>query len=116
MTMLRFVIQGSLNSLITFLTYIVLLQWFNYAVSYTAAFALGILFAYFVNRTFVFRATGSRRAFFLFCAVYLVLYAVGLTITSLLVPQVGPVFAPLGALTVTVPLSFLMARFVFAHT
>jgi putative flippase GtrA len=116
MTMVRFVVQGSLNAVVTFLTYIAVLQWFNYAISYTVSFAVGILFAYLVNRSFVFRVRGSSRTFFVFSAVYVILYGVGLAITTLLVPIVGREAAPVGALAFNVPLSFVMTRFVFAHS
>ena len=116
MTGLRFVAQGLANLVLTSLIYLLALRWLSYPAAYTVAFMFGILFAYVVNRSFVFRAAGSRRAVLAFIGTYLFIYAVGLTITTLLQPRIGSEIALGAALLVTVPLSFLMSRWIFKHS
>jgi putative flippase GtrA len=116
MRVLRYLVSGLINVGLTYVLYLVLLRWLSFAVSYTVAFTVGVWISYLLNRSFVFRAAGGRHALLLFIAVYLVQYLLGLTITTLLVPAVGPELAPVGAVAVIVPLSYVLTRRIFAQS
>ena len=46
----RFLASGGLNTLVTYIAYLVLLHWLPYQQSYSIAFASGIALAYVLNR------------------------------------------------------------------
>ena len=67
---LRFLAAGALNTGLTYMLYLLLLQAFAYAVSYSVAFVVGIGLSYLLNRWFVFQAGGGRRTMALYPLVY----------------------------------------------
>jgi len=111
----RFLIAGVANTGLTYLAYLLLLQVSPYGVAFTVAFVLGILASYLLNALFVFRRRMSWRSFFRFPLIYMVQYLLGLLLVSLCVEWFGVAawIAPLIALTVTIPLTYLMSRAVF---
>jgi putative flippase GtrA len=115
MRVARYFASGLINLVVTYLLYLLLIRVLAVPVSYTIAYVTGIGISYLLNRTFVFRARGGRRALLAFSGLYLMQYLLGLTITTLLLPWVGRELAPLGAVAVTVPLLYVMTRYVFAH-
>jgi len=112
----RFLLSGGFNTASTYLLYLVLFRFLSYRISYTIAFATGIIIAYTLNRYFVFRLHGGLKTVALFPLVYLVQYLASLGIVSLWVEILGwnAVFAPIAAISLTVPLTFILSRLVFA--
>lgn len=115
-TFTRFLVSGGFNTALTYLLYLVLFRFLSYSISYTIAFAAGIIIAYTLNRYFVFRSHRGVKTVALFPLVYLVQYLAGLGIVSLWVEVFGwnAVFAPIAAIALTVPLTFILSRLVFA--
>ncbi|WP_434989310.1 GtrA family protein [Xanthomonas melonis] len=111
----RFLISGGINTVATYATYLALLQATSYKVAYTAAYVFGIVIAFFVNRLFVFQTHRGWRSLLLFPFVYLTQYVVSLAVVFAWVEHFGfsATLAPLMAILVTVPLTFLLSRFVF---
>lgn len=112
---LRFLISGGVNTVATYTVYLLLIQVIGYKVGYTIAYVFGIALAFVINRIFVFRTHQGWRSMLLFPLVYLAQYLVSLLILWLWVEQfhqtkeLGPIIAVL----VTVPLTFVLSRFVF---
>jgi putative flippase GtrA len=111
----RFVAGGAFNTLATWLVYLVLLQWTHYSVAYTCAYALGIVLAYGLNRYLVFRRAGGRLGPLLVAAIYIGQYFAGIALVALWIRGLGgpEAFAPLFAVAVTLPITFLLNRLVF---
>jgi putative flippase GtrA len=114
-TFLRFLFSGGFNTAVTYALYLLLLLFLPYWLSYSIAFAAGIVLAYFLGRYFVFgrRHQGSRAM--AFPLIYLAQYGIGLAIAYLWV-TVGRMpagWAPLLALTVTIPMTYVLIRWVF---
>lgn len=111
----RFVAGGAFNTLATWLVYLVLLQWVHYAVAYTCAYAIGIVLAYALNRYVVFRRAGGRLGPVLVAAIYIGQYFAGMALVALWIRGLGgaPAFAPLFAVAVTLPLTYVLNRLVF---
>ncbi len=111
----RFLISGGLNTAVTYITYLALLQATSYKVAYTIAYAFGIVIAFFINRLFVFQTHRGWRSLIMFPFIYLTQYLVSLAVVFAWVEHLGlPVaLAPLMAILVTIPLTFLLSRFVF---
>jgi putative flippase GtrA len=109
-----FIAVGLANTIFTYLFYLLLLMFVPYAVSYTLAYLAGIGLSYGLNSVFVFREPLSWRKGLRFPAVYAVLYVFSVTMLWVLVEGflIHPYVAPLLVLAASVPLSFLLSRFV----
>lgn len=113
----RFLASGAFNTLASYLVYLALLQALPYRLSYTIAYASGILLAYVLNRYFVFRTTGGRYGPILVLLIYLGQFVLGLGLVSAWVQWLnGPAaLAPLFSIALSLPLTFILNRKVFRH-
>jgi putative flippase GtrA len=111
----RYVFFGGLNTVLTYLIYLVCLRFMTYRMAYTVTFISGILISYFFNAQFVFkkelRVTKALQFFF----VYLAQYFVGLGLLHILVEiaHVDKVFAPILIVFLIVPTNYWSNRLVF---
>lgn len=114
---LRFLLSGVVNTATTYVIYLALLQIIDYRVAYTIAYATGILLAYALNRVFVFRAHRGWSSLLLFPLVYLAQYLASLAIVWVWVDKFGlpKSLAPLLAIIVTVPLTYVLSHHVFVQ-
>lgn len=111
----RFLTSGAFNTLATYLLYLALLPWFSYRVSYTAAYASGIGLAYVMNRYLVFRRPGGPAGLLLVALIYAGQYLLSLFLVTAWVRWLGlpAALAPLFAVAVCLPLTYLLNRKVF---
>lgn len=111
----RFLLSGAFNTTATYLLYLALLRFMPYRLSYTISFICGIVIAYILNLSFVFRARGGMKTIALFPLVYLAQYLAGLGVVSLWVELLDwqASLAPIAAIIVTIPLTFVLSRLVF---
>lgn len=109
-----FAFSGGLNTLATYLLYLLLLYFLHYQIAYATSFIAGILLSYALSTRFVFRTNHSWLKFALFPLVYLISYAAGAAILALSVSRLGidQRIAPLASACVTLPLSFVLSRLV----
>jgi putative flippase GtrA len=112
----RFLVAGAVNTGLTWLAYLALLRVTGYRVAFTVSFVLGILLSYALNARFVFRRPVEWGSFLRFPLVYVAQYLAGLLLVSLLVEwlHVATWVAPLLVLVVTIPLTYVLTRAVFA--
>lgn len=112
---IRFLASGGVNTLATYLVYLALLQVLSYRVSYTIAYACGIALAYVMYRYFVFQSEGGRLGPVFVVLIYAGQYLLGLALTSAWVAwwHLPAEFAPLFAVVVSLPLTFVLNRWVF---
>ncbi|MEQ8034656.1 GtrA family protein [Xanthomonas sp. WHRI 6106] len=113
----RFLISGGINTVATYAAYLALLQATSYKVAYTVAYVFGIVIAFFINRLFVFRTHRGWRSLLMFPFVYLAQYLASLAVVFAWVEhlKMSAALAPLIAILVTVPLTFILSRFVFGN-
>ncbi len=111
----RFLVSGALNTGLTYLLYFALLQFLTYLSAYTLAFVCGILISYILNALFVFKVGISLKSFLRFPLVYLAQYVLGIFLVIILVEYAGVAhwLAPVLAILIVVPLTFILARTVF---
>lgn len=111
----RFLITGLFNTAITYVLYLLFLQFMAYQLAYSVVFVLGILISYVLNAGFVFRARMTLGTLARFPLVYVAQYALGMGLVVVLVEFAGVAawLAPLCAIAVTVPLTFVLSRFIF---
>lgn len=109
-----FAFSGGLNTLATYLLYLLLLYFLHYQIAYASSFIAGILLSYALSTRFVFRTNHSWLKFALFPLVYLISYVAGAAVLALSVSRLGidQRIAPLVSACVTLPLSFVLSRLV----
>ncbi|BFI96982.1 MAG: GtrA family protein [Rhodanobacter sp.] len=112
---LRFLVSGGLNTAVTYIIYVALLQILEYRLAYTVAYVVGILLSYSLNRAFVFRSHRGWSSVLLFPFVYLAQYLVSLAIIWIWVGKLGlpKLLAPPVAVLISIPLTYLFSGFVF---
>lgn len=111
----RFLLSGAVNTLLTYLLYLLLLAQLSHRVAYSIAFASGIALAYGLNRGFVFRTHAGWRSALAMPLIYLLQYALGMIIIEVWVSVAGlsAALAPLAAIAITVPLVYRLSKTAF---
>lgn len=110
----RFLAAGAFNTVAGYAVYLAFTLLLDYRLAYTASYLIGIIVSYWINTTFVFRSTWNWKRLAAFPSVYLLQYTLGLGLIWLFVDQldISEKIAPLLAVPVTVPLTFLASRFI----
>ena len=70
----RFVVIGTINTVISYTFYLFLIFFLRYDVAYTIVYVLGIVTAYIMHSKFVFKVKLSFNKFFLYPIVYIIQY------------------------------------------
>lgn len=112
----RFLASGAFNTLLTLGLYWLLLFALPPQVSYAVSFGAGIVLSYVLNLRYVFRERHSMRKMALFPLIYLLIYGMGATVLHLAIHRVGipAAVAPLLSIACTVPVSFVLIRWLLA--
>lgn len=113
----RFLLAGGVNTAITYAIYYGLMATLDYRLAYSLAFAAGILISFYLNALFVFRAAPTWRKLFLYPAVYIVQYCVGILVLWIAVERLA-VPKPLAMLIVigtSIPLTFVLTRSILSN-
>ncbi|GAA3592533.1 hypothetical protein GCM10022198_15540 [Klugiella xanthotipulae] len=112
---IRFLIVGGSNTLITYAIFIglglVIPPW----IAYSIAFGVGLVWVTLGSSRIVFRARAGGAQLALFCAWYLVVFGVGQLVIRLIDPRgfVSLAVTSLIVLACTTPLTFLGGRYIF---
>ena len=107
---------GGLNTALTYLLYILLLQFMSYKTSYSVTYIAGILFGYWINVTWVFLSKPGKISALIYPIAYIFQYVLGLILLSVLIEtfSIDQRLAPLFVIMVTVPFMFIMTRAIFS--
>ncbi|MET3123844.1 putative flippase GtrA [Oxalobacteraceae bacterium GrIS 2.11] len=110
---LRFLITGTLNTLLTYCLYLLFKTVLNYQLAYFLSYIVGILFTYVMSSLFVFKSPISLLTFIRFPLVYVVQYFFGAIILALAVKILGVSenIAPLIVIVFTLPITYLLSKF-----
>lgn len=113
--LLRFIVVGGTNTLLTYVIFILLGLVIAPWLAYTIAFGVGLVWTSIGSSRFVFRAAFSAARMLEFVGCYLVVYGLGRLVIHLIDPVglTGLLLASLFVLVCTTPLIFLIGRFVF---
>lgn len=111
----RFLLTGGLNTALTYILYLALLSFLPYIWSYSISYVCGIFLAFMLSRFFVFKEHQGLKSALLFPFVYLAQYILGVFVVWLWVKQLSlpESLAPLAAIALTLPLTFVLSRLVF---
>jgi len=109
---LRFLIAGGANTASTLGVYWLLLQYFDYRVSFTVAYVSGIALSYLLNSYFVFGTRPAVRSALSYPLVYAAQYIAGLGVLWIWVAllQLPSSWGALVVAICTLPLTFLLSR------
>lgn len=109
---IRFLVTGSINTAASWAVYLLVLQFAPYTVAYTCAHLFGIVFTYYLSTRWVFKVEMSWKTFLQFPLIYVIRYAVDLTLIIVWVKVLGlwEEIAPIAALVISMPLGFVLSR------
>ena len=74
---LKFIGAGVLNTITSYLLYVILVLFSSYQVSYAISFVFGIILSFILNTKYVFEVEQTIKKFVLFPLVYLIQYLLG---------------------------------------
>ena len=109
---LYFLAAGVINTAFSYGLYLLLQLFLHYQAAFAISFVAGVCFSYWLNSRFVFRTPMSWKGLMAYPLVYLVQYAASVVLLALLVERFGvpQAFAPLLVTIITIPLTFVMTR------
>ena len=111
----RFVIAGGLNTLLTYVLYLMLLQIMPYFWAYSVTYVVGIGLGYLINTFWVFKRQPSLRTAMAYPLTYGLNYLLGAVLLWFLVEwaRIPKAAAPLIIVAVSVPVMYLITRAIF---
>lgn len=109
---MKFVVSGGINTLATYIIYLLLLMIFNYSVAYTLSYLSGILISFYLNSIFVFKEKVTLKKFLRFPIVYAVQYLVNMFMIYVLVEElhVTAQIVPLIVIVITIPITYILSK------
>lgn len=113
-----FLIGGFLNTLLTYGIYLLLNMYMSYQKSYVIAYISGIIFSYLFNAHVVFNVKKSWKGLMAYPLVYLLQYALGALLLSLMVEKLGipEKLAPLLIIVLLLPVTYLLSKTILKAT
>lgn len=111
----KFTISGAVTTAVTYLLYLILINYIDYKVTYIITYMIGIILSFFLNGKIVFKSKLTVKKFFLYPLIYIVQFAIGMVLLILLVDylSVDKRIAPLVIVFITFPLTFIMNKTLF---
>lgn len=111
---LRFLIGGFLNTGLSYLLYLVFLNFWSYKVSYTLSFIIGIIVAYLYNSKWVFNSKLSWVKVLKYPLIYCIQYLLNLIALYALVEKmhINDKVSPLIATVLIIPVTFVLNKMI----
>ncbi len=112
---MRFVIPGGGNTLMTWGLYAILLHWLPYHISYMVAYGSGIALAYLLSRYFVFKKNGGSMGPVWVICIYIFQYLLGMSLIGIWVQilHAPAIWAPLFTAVLSFPVVYFFSARVF---
>lgn len=109
---LKFIGAGVINTIASYLVYLLLVLFFNYQISYAIAFIFGIILSFVLNTKYVFEVEQTLKKFILFPLVYLIQYLLGAFMMNFIIEilVINKFFAPLIVTVCLLPVSYLLSK------
>lgn len=113
----RFLLSGGVNTLITYLLYLLLASVMHYQLAYLITYAAGIALAYALNVYLVFNAQSSLGKIIRYPFIYIIQYVIGAGLLYLLVSvlKLHATLAPLIVIVLLLPVSYLMNKIILVR-
>lgn len=115
MALSRFVVAGAVNTGVTYVLYLGLLQMMPYVAAYSVTYLAGIALGYALNAYVVFKVRPSVKSALMYPLVYFLNYLLGLSFLYAFVELLGaPIeIAPLFVVAASVPIMYVATQFIF---
>jgi putative flippase GtrA len=109
-----FLFAGAINTALTYLVYLALLQVVPYRVAYTASYTLGIFTSYYLNARLVFRQPVRWQRALAYPLTYALPYFPSLALLWLFVERLGMDrrLAPILIIVLMTPFTFVFSRYI----
>ena len=115
--MIRFSIVGVLVTVIHYVVYWLLLLVIDVNIAWTAGYIAGFVFNYYMSAYFIFRSKANVKNGAGFSGAHLVNYLLQMVLLNVFIKiGLSPSMAPVGVYAVSLPVNFLLVRFVFKHS
>lgn len=113
----RFLVVGLASTAGSYLAFLAFLQVLHHQFAYALAFLVGLLIGYGLNATWTFQARHSMLRLGLYPLAYLPQLALGAGLLEAAVTGLGidPELAVLVVIAVSVPINFIIMRWIFRH-
>nr|WP_253947847.1 GtrA family protein [Paenibacillus ehimensis] len=109
----KFIISGLVNTLATYVVYLLFLNISTYTVSYSVSYFLGILLSYYLNSKFVFNERMSTKKLIRYPIVYISQYLINTIGLYLLVNfGISEKIAPIIIICITIPITFVLSKLI----
>ena len=111
-----FVIGGVINTALTYLFYIGLINIFDYRISYTISYIFGIIISYIFNSKIVFNVNIRFITFVFYPLVYVAQIVLAFFVMDFLVRQlsINIYVAPLINSSILMPITFFLGRYILS--
>jgi putative flippase GtrA len=111
----KFLITGSLNTIFTYIIYLLLLIVIKYTYAYSISFVCGIVFSYIMNLKYVFSVSHSRKKILIYPLIYLFQYILSLMLLIFIVEvlRITQEIAPFIIVIVLIPLTYFLNKTIF---
>ena len=109
-----FVFFGSLNTLIAYAIYLLLLLVVSYPIAYTISYTSGIFISYCLNARFVFKERLRLGKALQYPGIYVIQYVLGMSLLYLFVEVAGmsSILAPFVIAILMIPVAYRLSRFI----
>lgn len=109
---LRFLIAGGVNTVLSYLIYLAVLDMVGYVLAFSLSFAMGVVIAFVIYSSFVFRSPLVWRKLFQYPFLYALQYVAGLVLLAALVEYfaLDKRIAPIINVIVLTPLTFVLNK------
>ena len=115
--MIRFSIVGVLVTVIHYVVYWLLLLVIDVNIAWTAGYIAGFVFNYYMSARYIFRAKANIKNGAGFGGAHIVNYLLQMVLLNVFLKiGLSPTMAPVGVYAVSIPVNFLLVRFVFKHS
>ena len=114
--MLRFGITGATATVVHYGVYYLLMNVINISVAFSVGYLVSFVLNYFMSARFTFRKKTSKKNGAGFCLAHLFNYLLQVSLLNVFVwLGLGRVFAPIPVYCISIPVNFLVVRFVFSR-
>ena len=114
--MIRFSVVGVLVTVIHYVVYWALQLVMNVNIAWTLGYVAGFVFNYYMSARYIFREKTSIENGAGFGGAHVVNYLLQMGLLNLFIGMGwSPELAPVGVYAVSIPVNFLLVRFVFKH-
>ncbi len=111
----KYLIAGALNTILTYVLYLMLVKTMPYILAYSLTFAAGIVLGYFLNALWVFKSRLQWQSMLAYPLAYLINYVLGVLLLWLLVEQLRlpKEIAPLVVVIISLPIMYATTKLIF---